>query len=117
MAGIQDITASDASLYGVEDHFYERGLKKIEDRYSWYVFHLAPAISCDRFDHFMVPPATWKANGEDSVKDGEYQYWVSCPWREPEIWNSVRDLIVDHVEYIENIIKTGGTEGGRQRFR
>lgn len=28
------------------------------------------------------------------------------------MWNSIRDLIVGHVEYIEGIIKTGGREDG-----
>ncbi|KFY62776.1 hypothetical protein V496_04394 [Pseudogymnoascus sp. VKM F-4515 (FW-2607)] len=36
----------------------------------------------------------------------------NCAWSQLQIWNSVRDLIVDHVEYIEGIIKADGREDG-----
>ncbi|KFY81538.1 hypothetical protein V500_11316 [Pseudogymnoascus sp. VKM F-4518 (FW-2643)] len=105
MTGIQDIFQSGYALKEVEDHFYDRGLKKTEGDYSGFVLQLAPASVCDGCEHFIIPPAMWKANGEESVKDGEYKYWHSANWRRPTIWNSVRDSIVDHVEYIETMIE------------
>lgn len=112
MTGIQDIFQSDYPLKEVEDHFYDRGLKKTEGDYSGFVLQLALASVCDGCEHFIIPPAMWKATGEESVKDGEYKYWHSANWRRPTIWSSVRDSIVDHVEYIETMIENHWREDG-----
>lgn len=107
MTGIQDIARSDFPLEHVEDHFYSMGLKETEGDYSGYVLQIEPASECDGFLHFIIPPAMWKANGEESVKDGEYQYWHHASWSGITSWNSVRDSIVEKVEYIEQMIKDG----------
>ncbi|KFY71611.1 hypothetical protein V499_08200 [Pseudogymnoascus sp. VKM F-103] len=107
MTGIQDIAPSDFPLEHVEDHFYSRGLKEIDGDYSGYVLQIEPASECDGFLHFIIPPAMWKANGEESVKDGEYQYGRYASWSGLTSWNSVRDSIVEKVEYIEQMIKDG----------
>lgn len=110
MTGIRDIFKSNCPLEEVEDHFHDRGLKQVEGDYSGYVLQLPPASECDGFEHFIIPPAIWKANGEASVKDGEYQYWHNANWTGLAIWDSVRDSIVDHVEYIEKMIERGERE-------
>ncbi|OBT72484.1 hypothetical protein VF21_08524 [Pseudogymnoascus sp. 05NY08] len=110
MTGIQDIAPSDSPLEEVEYDFYSRGLKENEGDYSGYILQIEPASECDGYIHFIIPPAMWKANGEESVKEGEYQYWYSASWSGLTIWNSVRDSIVEKVEYIEQLIEEGGRE-------
>ncbi|KFY27721.1 hypothetical protein V491_00769 [Pseudogymnoascus sp. VKM F-3775] len=109
MNGIQDIVPSDFPLEEVEDHFFGRGLKRVEGDYSGDMLEFLSAVDCE-VDHFIIPPAMWKANGEESVKDGEYQYWQRHIWGQVKSWGSVRESIVDHVQYIEEMIEEGMKE-------
>lgn len=109
MTGIQDIFLSH---YPVEEfsHSHDKGFKPIEDDYSGNMLQLEPAVECAGFEVFIVPPAMWKVIGKEPVKDGEYQYWHFANWSGLTTWDSVRDSIVDYVEYIEQLIEEGDRE-------
>ena len=109
MNGIQDIVPSDFPLEEVEDHFFGRGLKRVDGDYSGDMLEFLSAVDCE-VDHFIIPPVMWKANGEESVKDGEYQYWQRHIWGQVKSWGSVRESIVNHVQYIEEMIEEGMKE-------
>lgn len=87
-----DIVPADFPLKEVEDHFFDRGLKRVEGDYSGDMLEFLSAVDGE-VDHFIIPPAMWKANGEESVKDGEYQYWQRGIWGHVKSWGSVRESL------------------------
>ncbi|KFX90973.1 hypothetical protein V490_06155 [Pseudogymnoascus sp. VKM F-3557] len=110
IAGIQGVFPSVYSMDEVKYHFEARGLKDLggDDSYTGTILQLEPGTECDSYDHCIILPAMWKANGNESVKDGEYQYWNGACWSgEFNIFNSVRDSIVHEVECIEEMISRG----------
>lgn len=95
----------------VKYDFETRGLKEDlggDDSYTGTILQLEPGTECESYDHCIILPAMWKANGNESVKDGEYQYFNGASWSgEFNIFNSVRDSIVHEVECIEEMISKG----------
>jgi hypothetical protein len=112
MSGIKHIQLTGTSmLESVDMDFYDKGLKQDEE-YSGKMIELVAVSECDGFCHYIIPPAMWKDNVEEGreVKDGEYQYWTYASWNGPAIWDSVRDSIAHHVEYVEDMVEKGERE-------
>jgi len=73
------------------------------------MLELEPGNECDGFQHYIMPPKTWKENivGRE-VRDGEYQYWNAASWQGGiNRYDSVRDWVAYCVEEVEDMAARG----------
>ncbi|TVY33441.1 hypothetical protein LSUB1_G007763 [Lachnellula subtilissima] len=109
IAGIRNLTTStDQDLDNVASDFDHLGMKQ-DGVLSDEIIQLEPGNECDCFQHYIIPPKTWKENivGRQ-VKNGEYQYWNAACWQ-PEMnrYDSVRDWVACCVEEVEMMVARG----------
>lgn len=109
IAGIQDLElVPDSDLDNFSSDFQHLGFKQ-DGTVSDEMIQLQPGVECDCFQHFIIPPNTWKENIMDrKVNPGEYQFWNWAPWRARiDSYNSVRDWIASCVEEVEGMVERG----------
>ncbi|TVY39334.1 hypothetical protein LOCC1_G008518 [Lachnellula occidentalis] len=109
IAGNQYLTpGTEEDLYNVAVNFEDLGMKP-DGLGSETILQLQPGNECDGFEHFIIPPRTWKENVVGGpVGEGAYQYCNSASWQ-PGVnaYESVREWVACCVEEAEGMAGMG----------